>query len=185
MAEDLVLPLQGGDAYWMEDNQVEYPREMIDFSQLMMPSVLDSQEPVENMQENEEEEVQDTQDTVSSWRLKIMHRYYVRDEDPDPPDPPPFPPPHTAGSAINIFRSQQGGEVLYSFGQGPKAQFLPAPHKWDADVLEFLDELQTNLGINKLEVCGLHKREGVMFRGTPDYMGILWHVIGQCSIGEA
>ena len=103
---------------------------------------------------------------------RSMHRYYVRDEDPEPPAPPPVPPPKTAGAEINIFRGLLG-EVVYSIGNGPKAK-LPATRKWDADLLAFMDELQTNLGISKLEVRGLHEREGVKFRGTPDYMGKPW-----------
>jgi hypothetical protein len=98
-------------------------------------------------------------------------QYYVREADPLPPDPPPFKSPNTSGAHINVFKSQ--GKTVYSIGQG-KAAKIPANKKWDEELLWFLEELQTKLGTSKLQIRCTHDREGVKFRGSPDFLQKPW-----------
>jgi hypothetical protein len=98
-------------------------------------------------------------------------QYYLREADPIPPAPPPFKSPYTSGAFINIFTSQ--GKTVYSLGKGSSAK-IPSTKKWDDELLWFLGELQTKLDIPKLKIRGLHEREGVKFRGSPDYLKKPW-----------
>lgn len=101
----------------------------------------------------------------------FMSRYYAREEDPRPPDPAPFEAPNTSGVPINVFKSE--GNIVYSLGKG-KTAMTPATKKWDDEVLCFLDELQTKLGITKLKIRGVHNREGLKFRGSPEFRDKPW-----------
>ena len=60
-------PLRGTGAFLVEDSQAEYPRELVDFSQLTLPLELDTQDPLESTQENEEaEDIEDTAEAAAN-----------------------------------------------------------------------------------------------------------------------
>jgi hypothetical protein len=102
---------------------------------------------------------------------QAMWKYFLREEDPEPPDPPPFPQPCTSGLVINVFKKEQ--QTVYSLGKGPKSK-QPAIQRWDNDVIDFLYELQQKLGISNLRIRGTHTRENQIFRGSPRYRDEIW-----------
>jgi hypothetical protein len=91
------------------------------------------------------------------------------------PDPPAAPEKiFTGGTKINILEVLvEDGNPSYSFGEGPKSA-IPVTADWDRDVLDFLYKLQVKLKgwletTTKLSIRGEHTRNGVTFRGHPQY----------------
>lgn len=119
---------------------------------------------------------------------KKMWRYYEKQEDPPPPPPPPDDPPATSGSKISVFRDMGVQRPVYSMGATAKERETPSEKPWSQDVVDFLFDLQTklageNLGF-KLEIRTVHKREGLIFRGTPDFRGAPWRDWAMFDWGE-
>ncbi|MCA1806427.1 MAG: hypothetical protein LC687_00975, partial [Actinobacteria bacterium] len=95
---------------------------------------------------------------------------------PDPPAPPQQ--IYTGGTKINILEELKDGKPLYSFGDGPRAA-QPIAADWDRDILDFLYSFQEKLKTwvkpeSKLCVFGEHTRNGMTFRGHPQYREKYW-----------
>ena len=74
----------------------------------------------------------------------------------------------TGGSRITVWRDEKG-ESQYGVAKDKNHN-----HAWDAQVVDYLLELQEKMeqhGIDELDIRCEHKREGVIFRGHPQYRG--------------
>ena len=84
----------------------------------------------------------------------------------------------TGGSQINIFTDPDKGHVpCFSMGTGKQSR-VPSKIHWNKDIVRFLFGLQSKLqshGLTKkLMIRTEHKRNGVIFRGSPCYRGNPW-----------
>lgn len=113
-----------------------------------------------------------------------MWNYYDKDADPPPREPPPHPPPFTSGETMWVYQDDKyGKDPVFSMGVGPESR-QPCALEWDNDLVSFLFELQKKLAIEKLEIRGQHKREGMTFRGHPDYREKPWRDYAMIDWGE-
>ena len=90
-----------------------------------------------------------------------------------PPEPSGF---KTHGARISVWQDEEDAELCYAVGNGSLKKMIPSAVKWDADLLEFLDDLQGKVQkwIPKLQIRGEHTRNGQMFRAHPEYRGVHW-----------
>jgi hypothetical protein len=99
--------------------------------------------------------------------------YFSKPADPDDevelPDPP-----KTCGTKIRVFKDEKLGSVpQYSMGEGKKAR-EPCLLEWNDDLVRFLYKLQVKLQVKCLSIRGEHRREGLVFRGHPNYREKQW-----------
>ena len=113
-----------------------------------------------------------------------LWEYYTRAETP-PPAPPPSPKdPSTGGATINVFQEDKFGNYpVHSLGKGKQAK-QPSEKIWGRNIVSFLHQLQTKLGMRRLEIRGEHKRNGQIFRGHPDYRDNHWRDWAMFDWGE-
>jgi hypothetical protein len=64
-------------------------------------------------------------------------------------------------------------DPVYSIGGGKK-EMKPSCFPWNTEVVKFLFDLQTKLQVDNLQIRGEHKREGMIFRGHPNYREKPW-----------
>ena len=99
--------------------------------------------------------------------------YFTKPADVDP-EPAPVPPPRTGGAIIQVFHDPKFGvDPVYSLGGGKKGR-EPFDLPWNKEVVRFLFDLQKKLKVNNLQIRGEHKREGMIFRGHPNYREKPW-----------
>ena len=99
--------------------------------------------------------------------------YYTKPADLDP-EHPRVPSPRTGGTIIQVFQDPEFGEdPVFSLGAGKKVR-KPLDLPWNKDVVRFLFDLQKKLKVNNIQIRGEHKREGMIFRGHPNYRDKPW-----------
>jgi hypothetical protein len=102
-----------------------------------------------------------------------LHKYYEREEAPAK-KPTPVPPVTVGGAPINILQHLDGGgHPVYSIGVGTQAK-TPSKVAWHRDAVSFLWLLKQKLQVKSLKVRPEFKRDGLIFRGSPDYKGKFW-----------
>ena len=106
-------------------------------------------------------------------------RYFHRPETPGRKQPRREPPPSTSGSCINVFLHHESGPgPVYSMGDKKKARTTPDNKQtWGKDIVHFLFRLKLKLGgdvSGRLRILTLHKRQGLIFRGSPCFDGKPW-----------
>ena len=113
-----------------------------------------------------------------------LWEYFERCADPVPKPPPPFPEPSTGGDPIRVSKDPKfGGRHVYYRGTGKESK-EPCAVDWDEELLWFLCGLQEKLQIPKLNVRTVHTRQGVIFRGDPDYREKPWRDWAMIDWGE-
>jgi hypothetical protein len=104
---------------------------------------------------------------------QLLWDYFTKPADPEPEEASILP-PKTGGVNINIWKNKKfGREPVYSLGTGKKAH-QPLDLPWSKQLVSFLNDLQEKLQVKKLQIRGEHRREGVIFRGHPNYREKTW-----------
>jgi hypothetical protein len=99
--------------------------------------------------------------------------YFTKPADPEPDEPPPEE-KKTSGVVIRIFQEDKfGPDPQYSLGIGKESR-EPFELEWSDDLVRFLFELQQKVGVQNVQVRGEHRREGMIFRGHPNYREQSW-----------
>jgi len=87
------------------------------------------------------------------------------------PEVPSVSPPRTGGTEIRVFQHPDfGDDPVYSLNGKKEPLDLP----WNEEVLRFLSDLQNKLRVSDLQIRAEHRREGMIFRGHPNYREKPW-----------
>jgi hypothetical protein len=103
-----------------------------------------------------------------------MWHYFEKPKETPPKPAPPHPSPTTGGETMWVYQDPIHGEdPVYSMGIGPESK-EPCQLEWDNQLVLFLYKLQQKLNVEKLQIRGQHKREGILFRAHPNYREKPW-----------